>query len=44
MITVIGLGTEKGDVGARALQAMKRADKVVLRTGRLPSAQSVSEA
>lgn len=44
MLTIIGLGTEKGDLTQRALSALKAADKVLLRTGTLPSADGLREA
>ncbi|MGN0822323.1 MAG: nucleoside triphosphate pyrophosphohydrolase [Candidatus Gallimonas sp.] len=44
MITIVGLGVEKGDVTARGLEAARRADKVVLRTGLARSADSLREA
>ncbi|MDE7296983.1 MAG: nucleoside triphosphate pyrophosphohydrolase [Clostridia bacterium] len=44
MITLIGLGIEKGDLTGRALAALKQADKVLLRTGKLPSADGLREA
>ena len=43
MITIIGLGTEKGDLTLRALKALKSADRVILRNAELPSAESLKE-
>lgn len=44
MITVIGLGAERGDVTARGLAAAKAADRVFVRTQTHPSAQSLTDA
>ena len=44
MITIIGLGAEKGDVTKRALDALAKADRVLVRTAAHPSVQSLEEA
>lgn len=44
MITVVSLGVEKNDWTERARKAIECADKVVLRTGVTPSAQTLKEA
>ena len=44
MITIIGLGAQKGDVTQRALDALRRADRVLVRTAAHPSVQSLREA
>lgn len=41
MITIVSLGTERGDLSLRGAEAIQRADKVILRTACLPSAESV---
>ena len=43
MITIIGLGAEKGDVTKRALAALSMADRVFVRTAAHPSAESLKE-
>ena len=44
MITIIGLGAERGDVTKRALDALAKADRVLVRTAAHPSVQSLEEA
>ena len=44
MITLIGLGAQKGDVTQRALAALAGADRVFVRTAAHPSAESLTEA
>ena len=44
MIAVIGLGAARGDVSARALERVRAADKVFVRTQTHPSAQSLLDA
>ena len=44
MITIIGLGAERGDVTARGLAAARAADRVVVRTRTHPSAQGLTDA
>ena len=44
MITVIGLGAERGDVTARGLAAARAADRVIVRTRTHPSAQGLTDA
>ena len=43
MITVIGSGTERGELTLNALRALREADEVVLRTGGIPAAQSLED-
>lgn len=43
MITIVSLGTEKGELTARALKALKSADEVLVRNAQLPSAESLVE-
>ncbi len=42
-LTIIGLGVEKGDISLRAIEKIKTAEKVVLRTKNTDSASSVLE-
>ena len=44
MITIVGLGAERGDLTARGAEAAKAADAVVVRTRTHPSAQSLTDA
>lgn len=41
MITVVGMGVNAGDLTRRALEALKKADEVILRTALTPSADSI---
>lgn len=43
MITIVGLGVEKGDLTARGKEAILAADEVILRTALVRSAESVKE-
>ena len=44
MITIVGLGTEKGDLTERGKAAARNADAVLLRTAQTPSAESLRAA
>ena len=44
MVTVVGLGAARGDLTAGALEAVRAADKVFVRTQMHPSVQNLKDA